>query len=103
MDAVKESTNDDWRAYWQTIHWRLKRAELIKKAGYLCEYCGAQHQPLEVHHLNYNRVGNEQEGDTMVTCKMCHPLMDHYRRVEERDARRLFRNYRRKPKQIPLF
>lgn len=89
--------------YWKSIHWMQYRRKLIKEAGYQCEYCAAHHEPLEVHHLHYNRVGNEQKGDTMVCCKMCHPILDYNRRSEDRDARRLYRNLRRKPKQIPIF
>lgn len=81
----------------------MKVRKYIKEAHYLCEYCGQGNVGLEAHHLHYCRVGNEQPGDIMIACKPCHKVLDHERRREEADSRRLYRNYRRKPKQLTLF
>lgn len=89
--------------YWHSIEWRQKVRKYIKEAHYRCEYCGLDNVGLEAHHLHYHRVGNEQPGDIMIACKPCHKVLDFQRKTEERDARRLYRNLRPKPKQMTLF
>lgn len=68
--------------YLKTPHWRETRARKVKAAGYCCERC---FQPgrrtrrgtiagLNVHHLNYDRVGNERDDDLEVLCGFCHQV-----------------------------
>lgn len=44
---------------------------LVVKIGYKCSKCGIR-QKLHVHHLNYDRLGNELQSDLMVVCNNCH-------------------------------
>ena len=58
------------------MHWRQTRRKAIRQAGYRCQACGKSRLQykaiLQVHHLNYDNLGNEQEEDLLVLCKECH-------------------------------
>jgi len=50
--------------------WKDKNDFLIELKE-KCEKCGSK-KNLVVHHLNYERVGNEGMRDLMVVCSKCH-------------------------------
>lgn len=72
----------DWYShmYLRSIHWRLYRGKRIWLALHRCEHCGKRVRPLQVHHLNYKRLGRERIKDTMVLCKKCHEY-EHGRKL----------------------
>lgn len=58
--------------YYKTPAWAMKRNERLKLDGYKCAKCGFT-RALEVHHINYERFGNEDVSRDLVTlCKKCH-------------------------------
>mgnify|MGYP001596766003 CR=1 FL=1 len=57
--------------YLKTIHWKNTRTRAIKFYGSYCSICGNQHN-LQVHHLNYKRIGREKLSDLQVLCGGCH-------------------------------
>lgn len=57
--------------YLLTPWWKQKRKQKIKSVGSKCEKCGAT-SLLQVHHLNYDRLGREHHSDLQVLCKPCH-------------------------------
>lgn len=64
----------DYFRHLRSIEWqRIRNSELLR-AGYKCESCGAQwpDTKLQIHHLHYESVGDEQEGDLKVLCDPCH-------------------------------
>lgn len=61
----------DHHRYMQSEEWKLKRASALTAAGHQCQQCGAQDR-LHVHHLSYERFGNEQPEDLQVLCRLCH-------------------------------
>jgi 5-methylcytosine-specific restriction endonuclease McrA len=60
-----------YRGYLQSPWWKRRRLDKLDTAGHSCEKCGAQ-EPLEVHHLSYDRLGAELMSDLMVLCDQCH-------------------------------
>jgi hypothetical protein len=58
-------------AYLNSAEWRMRRARVLKLAGYQCHRCGAK-RPLEVHHKTYERLGAEWDQDLEVLCATCH-------------------------------
>lgn len=52
--------------------WKAKRARCIALAGGQCECRGPHNGPLQVHHLTYARIFNEDMRDLMVLCKLHH-------------------------------
>ena len=64
-----------YEAYITSFDWWLKSKEALERAGYRCERCGAG-KPLEVHHLTYERLGEERPEDLLVVCPDCHERED---------------------------
>jgi 5-methylcytosine-specific restriction endonuclease McrA len=59
------------RAYLRSSEWKVKRRDALSRAGGRCEHCGRSTN-LHVHHLTYNRHGNELARDLRVLCASCH-------------------------------
>lgn len=61
-----------------------------KYANFTCNRCKTKFHPgaLDVHHLTYDRLGNERPSDLQVLCRAkCHPIADA-ERVEQVTVRR---------------
>jgi hypothetical protein len=65
--------------------WRVTRRQALVRAGFRCQWvvpgmtirCGSRHR-LEVHHLTYARIGDEDPDDLVVLCR-AHHLSAHGR------------------------
>jgi 5-methylcytosine-specific restriction endonuclease McrA len=85
----------EWRKKYEkhikSQKWRNIRDSMFKLRGKKCESCGESSYALEVHHLTYERMGNESPKDLMVLCKECHKKEDNKRKhnsfVKRRNAR----------------
>lgn len=65
-----ESAPGFYEAYLRTPYWRETRAAALRRAGFVCEWCG---EPAEnVHHRTYARLGNERPDDLLALCRLCH-------------------------------
>lgn len=89
-----------YRYYLTTASWQRKRQAALKAAGDRCQKCGTT-QRLQVHHLSYDRVGQERLDDLQVLCRGCHELthgrlptptrgVEHIRLILPRVMERLF-------------
>lgn len=65
--------------YYEYIHsaeWEERRNKRLAIDKYLCQQCGSsgtETNPLQVHHLNYKRIYQENIYTDLVTlCKNCH-------------------------------
>lgn len=70
-----------YRLYLRSYAWKQRRQGAIRRAGGVCAMC---HQPstrLQVHHVDYMRVGAEQVEDLRVLCKSCHGVVHTLPRV----------------------
>lgn len=56
------------------VEWAERRAEIIEARGAVCEGCGGDREELELHHLNYERLGDELDSDLVLLCVQCHCL-----------------------------
>jgi hypothetical protein len=77
--------NDELRARYnvaiRSCHWRELRVIVLRRRGARCERCGKQWAPgclpkLELHHLTYERLGQEREADVILVCPTCHEKAD---------------------------
>jgi 5-methylcytosine-specific restriction endonuclease McrA len=59
-----------YAAYLQTPHWQGKRAEMLRRQR-RCTLC-LRRRTLDVHHVTYERIGEELPGDLVVLCERCH-------------------------------
>jgi len=83
--------------YLASLEWAMKRQAALERAGYECQSCGDT-VDLQVHHLTYDRLGEEVPADLMVVCPPCHEKEDEARarRTEARSWARRVRGYARK-------
>jgi hypothetical protein len=64
--------------------WSRFRRSIISERGQKCEACGNEGTGLQLHHLTYERLGDERPSDVQLLCWMCHRKADEKR---EREAR----------------
>lgn len=57
--------------YLRTAHWGARRNRSLRLAAYRCQRCAANRE-LQVHHLRYDRLGEELDEDLQVLCGGCH-------------------------------
>lgn len=59
-----------YERYLLSDHWKSFRRKYILENGDLCEVCGDLGQDL--HHTNYDYLGNESFDDVIFLCRKCH-------------------------------
>lgn len=73
-EEFKRSTTVEWwdwyNKYLNSAPWLKLRAAILKRDNYSCGLCGLGAD--QVHHLSYDRVGYEEDGDLISVCKNCH-------------------------------
>ena len=62
----------EYRTYMRSDAWAQKRWQVLARAHYRCEQCGARHVRLEVHHLTYRHFKSEPLEELMALCWDCH-------------------------------
>ena len=70
----------DWySAYLRSPEWAAKRQRVLERDSFLCQYQNCRAIATEVHHLTYERVGEELLEDLLSVCGGCHTCI-HGRR-----------------------
>lgn len=76
---------DEWRRryrlYLRSWAWKQRRQGAISRARGICALCLQSSTRLQVHHVDYMRVGSEQVEDLRVLCKSCHGVLHTMPRV----------------------
>jgi hypothetical protein len=72
-----------YRRYILSDAWRVKKQRIIAQRGERCELCGHV-GGLQLHHLNYARLGRELDTDLQLLCTECHQTADSFRASETR-------------------
>lgn len=74
------STFPDWdyEAYLQSNEWKERRNEYFSKNGCRCSICSSSTK-IQLHHLNYKRLGYEKDSDLISLCAYCHGLLHQYK------------------------
>ena len=88
-------TINDYDKYLETPHWKAFQKQVYeeqrRRLGHnRCERCpdaGPMKETLHVHHLTYERLGQELLSDVLIICRDCH------KRIHGRDARGRARHY----------
>lgn len=60
-----------YKDYLQSDWWKQRRLRSLRLAGFRCQRCGSDAM-LQVHHLNYKRLGRERDADLEALCRQCH-------------------------------
>lgn len=67
----KRMTKKEYREYLKSTKWAGKRDYAIWHAGDECDEC-ADTERLTVHHITYERIGDERPEDLQCLCWPCH-------------------------------
>lgn len=62
----------DHQKYYRSSWWMRRRRAAIQDAGFKCHKCDINTYELQVHHLTYERIGEELPEDLQVLCSICH-------------------------------
>ena len=60
-----------YKEYLNSNSWKNLKAKVIKRDGGICQGCFLE-LPLDVHHLTYERIGDELGVDLISLCRQCH-------------------------------
>jgi 5-methylcytosine-specific restriction endonuclease McrA len=76
MRAVQFSTLHQlgfkkYQDYLNSPIWKDKTEWIKEVFNFICQECGSK-KNLQVHHLNYDSLGNENQHDVTLLCKKCH-------------------------------
>ena len=79
-------TKDEYYAYLRTPAWQDKRSKRLVLDNFTCQKCGAKKTLLDVHHINYERVGNEDIYRDLITlCRECHKEIEEGKKIPVRE------------------
>lgn len=76
----------EYTAYLKSPEWAEKREQAFAYYGHKCMRCGTNKR-LQVHHLNYLRLGHELMSDLGIYCYWCHRLEDQVRKQKQTSKR----------------
>ena len=68
---IGRNRKEIYHEYLQTKDWFNKRNQALAFSDYKCNRCKSM-ENIQVHHLNYNTIGNESLSDLEVLCNSCH-------------------------------
>ena len=63
--------SEKYRQYLESNAWQIKRILVLSQVD-CCEGCLCDDEPLQVHHLTYERIYQEELSDLMALCDRCH-------------------------------
>ena len=75
--SFKEEWWRTYNDYLKSAKWRTMRSLVMERDNGTCRRCSSQAE--HVHHLNYDRVGDESMSDLVAVCSGCHKWI-HSRR-----------------------
>lgn len=78
MNKIKCITGEvvaSYPQYINTQHWRNIKKAYKYSHEYKCQHCGDTSPGLHLHHLTYERIGNERMSDLMYLCELCHAVV----------------------------
>jgi len=72
--ALKAAGFDSYEKYLESRHWKAFRKRMYSKLP-ICSGCLNPQARIILHHVEYGRLGWEQEGDVIPLCDPCHSLI----------------------------
>lgn len=93
----------EYHEYLQSKAWKEKAYKRMVIDGFECQACGcrgSRNNELEVHHLSYSDIGNEDIFTQTVTlCHVCHKMIHRaMERVTDKNGKRGWQDAPRTPK-----
>jgi len=92
----QEETDQKYIEYLHSESWKMKARARLEIDNYTCQGCGSKGSslnPLQVHHMTYHNIYNENEfTDLVVCCRSCHALLHNVlNRVTSPDGKKGFK------------
>ena len=82
QEKWKEAEEKEWRSRYEqhlaSAKWSIIRARVMDRARSICEGCG-KNAARDVHHLTYDRLGDEMLFDLVAVCTVCHDKLHPWR------------------------
>lgn len=78
----KEKSFVPYYEYLKSKAWQKQRLKTFKRDGFKCVCCGASIN-LRAHHITYENLGAEEDGDLVTLCKECHEKVHGGKSVKE--------------------
>ena len=69
-----------YEEYLNTEHWQLLREGYFERHDRKCGGCGTADGAIQLHHLTYSRIGNEDDKDLTPLCIACHHIVEDIKR-----------------------
>jgi hypothetical protein len=71
---LRHIKNESYERYLTTRYWYAVRLKVISDRKHTCEVCSEKRRDVEVHHRNYDHLGEEYAHltDLRLLCKRCH-------------------------------
>ena len=69
--TTPQNKSINYKDYLLSNDWQIVRRIALAHFGNKCQLCGST-QNLNVHHKNYDNIGNETLDDLTLLCKSCH-------------------------------
>ena len=86
--------------YLGSVAWRRRRLAKLEEVRWKCQRCPETHG-LQVHHLSYDNLGNEDTKELIVLCKACHWVADELRKnPKSKIGEKLYAPLRKTKKQL---
>jgi hypothetical protein len=84
----REGNHSEYQGYLQSDHWKRVRNAVGQDANWLCEVkgCGRYGKNLNAHHLHYQSLGEEREGDVVYLCPYHHKMIHKNHAFNKRDG-----------------
>lgn len=85
-------TKEEYREYLKTEHWQEVRKARLSVDKYRCYLCGTSKR-LNVHHLRYDNLGDENvRKDLISLCLHCHLMLHRVQNATQAEYRRAVRS-----------
>lgn len=69
---VTEEQKQKYKEYIKSPKWKRFKLSILKTRGEKCELCNEKTSFLDLHHIHYRTLYNEQPEDVLLLCRECH-------------------------------
>jgi 5-methylcytosine-specific restriction endonuclease McrA len=87
-----------YHKYLKSDEWITIKIDLIEIRGSKCERCGNKREPkhLQVHHLTYDNIFNEEPEDLELICGRCHGVEHGKIKIKPKKPKRVIKPKKKK-------
>lgn len=71
VSLLTKALRESYKEYLVSDAWREKRKQVLIRDKLRCQLCGND-KNLQVHHVTYDRIYNEELDDLITVCNNCH-------------------------------